>query len=90
MYIEKFLETNKHKPFFTNLKRYATLNDNEKCICVLSFLSNLFIDLDVSDLSDEDIKENETVRFELLSIVNKLILYKIDDFAIWFTNIINN
>jgi len=86
IYIEDFLERNKEKPFFTNLKKYNELGYYGKCKCINSLLTHLFIDAEQMNPNDVDkLKENNRLQIELISIMNKIVLYKIDEFFMWLS-----
>ncbi len=82
MYLEDFLEKNKSKPFFTNLKKYDSLNFYGKAKIVSSFLTNLFIDAE-GDISKEDLIINMKFQEELVIILKDIILFRNDEFTNW-------
>lgn len=86
-YIIKFLEKNKNKSFFTNLKKYYDLSFEGKCKVVSSFLTHLFINRE-GLRSKKDLLDNEKVVSEVLSILNSLVLYKEDNFGVWLKKVL--
>jgi hypothetical protein len=79
--MEKFLEKNKNKPFFTNLKKYVNLNRYGKMKVISSFLTNLYIDAE--NLEAEELYESETLQKELLTILSDMQYFDIDAFINW-------
>jgi hypothetical protein len=89
-YLADFLERNKTKSFITNLEKYLNLSYFGKCKVVSSFLTHLCIDAEtLQTRTQNDIEENTRLITEILSILNELILYKIDNFIEWITNELN-
>jgi hypothetical protein len=72
----EFFERNSNKPFFTNLKKYSELTDAGKTKCILSLFVHIVID-------SENCIDNMNIQEELLAILNKIILFKKDDFIMW-------
>lgn len=86
-YIEHFIENNKNKSFITNLNKYFDLCYYGRCKVISSFLTHLFIDAE--HLTNEDnIVINKKYQEELVSILNEMIFYKIDNFTTWINTII--
>ena len=81
MYIENFLEKNKNKPFFKNLKKYNNLDRYGKMKVISSFLTNLYIDAD--NLESEKLYESENLQKELLTILSDMQYFNIDNFIQW-------
>lgn len=81
MYIEEFLEKNKHKPFFVNLKKYVELSRFGKMKVISSLLTNLYIDAD--GLSGEVLMESEAMQKEILTILQDMQFFGIDNFIKW-------
>jgi hypothetical protein len=79
-YIERFIEKNKHKSFVTNLVKYSNLNFWGKAKVISSFLTHLLIDAEQGE-------DNEKYVIDLLSIQNKYILYKQDEFLDWLDKV---
>lgn len=77
-YLNEFLERCKLRPFYTNLKKYASLTWFQKLKCVSSFYTHLVIDA-------EKKIDNEEVREDILSILTNMELYKIDTFLDWLS-----
>ena len=75
-YIKEFIERNRGKPFVKNLARYDKLNIYGRAKVVSSFLTHLIID-------KEHGADNWGYIVELMSILNEIILYNLDDFVEW-------
>ena len=78
-YLNDFLNRSKSRPFYTNLKRYSQLTYFQKLKVVSSFYTHLVID------SEKNI-DNKEVREDILSILNKMELYKQDNFLEWLSS----
>ena len=90
-YIENFLERNKDKSFISNLNKYFELNHYGKCKVISSFLTHLFIDAEQFENSDLEIfDENLKTQQEIISILNEMVLYRIDNFIEWITCKVND
>jgi hypothetical protein len=75
--IDLFIEQNKHKPFVTNLKKYATLNILQKKKVISSFITNLYIDSEITD------RNNKAYLSELIAILAKFEETGTDEFLNW-------
>lgn len=76
-YLVDFIARNAEKPFVTNLKKYADLNEFGKLKCVSSMLTHVIIDKEQGrDVGD--------VLKELSRILSETIEFGPDNFLQWF------